>query len=495
MEGFTSSKIVSASKWSALAQVSVTVMTPLIFVVMARLLTPSDYGVYAMAGFVISFASVFWSAGLAKTLIQKHDDIDSAANIVFWTNLMIAAILYAIIFVSSRSIAIVFKDIRIEEVLKITSLVIIITSLSSVQLALFQKALNFKIIFWTSIATFGLPASASIPLAYHGYGYWALVASNIIGSIAQLAVLWINSDWRPKLEYNITIAKEMFSFSAWVMGEDILVYINAWIDSIILGIYLGAYNLGLYRTGTQLIMLIFGILIQPVLPVLYSSFSRIKEDTTKVKKMMLTATKIIVLYTLPASLGLYIVANPISSIILGPKWHGVESVIAICAIASCLTSLITANSEAYRATGRPNVNTKLQLIALIISLPCYIWAGSHGLHTFLITRLIVASLILLVQLYFSHFYLDISPVELFIVLKWILLASGIMILGLIIEKKIYIFSNPVLELLFTVCSGIVIFLLAMLPEKEFLKRVWSDFAIIPISKRRMNEEALSENPL
>ncbi len=493
MDGFETSKIVSASKWSTLAQISARVMTPLIFVVLARLLTPSDYGVFAMAGFVISFATVFWQAGLAKTLIQKHDNINSSANIVFWTNLIIAVLLYAIIFVSSRSIAIIFKDLRIEAVLKVTSLVIPITSMCSVQTALFQKVLNFKILFWTTIITTGLPAFASIPLAYHGYGYWALVVGSIVGNIAQLIVLWVSSDWRPGLEYSIAIAKEMFSFGAWVMGEDILVYINTWIDSIILGIYLGSYDLGLYRTGTQLVILIFGVLIQPVLPVLYSSFSRIKQDSEKVKNMLLKATKMIVLYTLPASLGLYIVAKPISSIILGQKWHGVENVIAICAIASCLTSLITANSEAYRATGRPEVNTKLQLITLIICLPCYIWAGSHGLHIFLIMRLFVAAIILLVQLYFMYVFLDVSPIELFLSLKWILFASGIMILGLFIENKIYISSNAILELLLTVISGIIIFLSAMLPEGKFIKQVWSTFAIVPIGKKRMDQEVLSEN--
>jgi len=493
MEGFTTTEIVSASKWSALAQISARVMAPLIFVVLARLLTPSDYGVFAMAGFVIAFASVFWTAGLTKTLIQKHDDINSSANICFWTNLIIAILLYAVIFASSHYIAMVFKDIRIEPVLKVTSLVIIISSLCSVQSALFQKVLNFKILFWITIITTGLPAFASIPLAYHGYGYWALVIGQIIGNIAMLIVLWVASDWRPRFEYNIALAKEMFSFSAWVMGEDILVYINTWIDAIILGIYLGAYDLGLYRTGASLVILIFGMLIQPILPVLYSSFARIKDDHEKVKKVMLKVTKIIVLYTLPASLGLYIVAKPIGSIILGPQWHGVENVIAICAIATCLISLITANSEAYRAMGRPEVNTKLQLITLIICLPCYIWAGPKGLQTFLLARLFAAILIFAAQLYFSHAYLDISPVDLFRSTKWILLGSGVMILGLFLENKVFIFSNQLWELVFTVCSGTLIFLLAMLPDEAFIKKVWNDFGIIHIGKRRVNREVLSEN--
>ena len=181
-------------------------------------------------------------------------------------------------------------------------------------------------------------------------------------------------------------------------------------------------------------------------------------------------------------------AKPISSIILGPKWHGVEIVIAICAIASCLTSLITANSEAYRAIGRPEVNTKLQLVSLIICLPCYIWAAPYGLHTFLITRLFVAALILLAQLYFTYAYLEISPMELFRLLKWILFASGVMVLGLFIENKIYVSSNAILELLLTVSSGIIIFLLAMLPEEEFIKQVWTTFAIIPIGKRRVDQK-------
>jgi PST family polysaccharide transporter len=493
MEEFTITEIVSASRWSTLAQISARVMTPLIFVIVSRLLTPSDYGVFAMAGFVLSFASVFWNAGMAKTLIQKHDQIDASANIVFWTNLLMAMLLYAIIFVSSRSIAILFKDARIETVLKVTSLVIIISSLCSVQTALFQKSLNFKILFWTTIITTGLPACASIPLAYLGYGYWALVAGQLVGSAAQLIVLWLASDWRPGFEYSIAIAREMFGFSAWVMGEDILTYFNTWIDSIILGIYLGSYDLGLYRTGTQLVLLIFGCLIQPVLPVLYSSFARIKEDHEKIKSMMLKATKIVVFYVLPASLGLYIVAKPISSIILGPKWHGVENVIAICAIASCLVSLIQANSEAYRAIGHPEANAKLQLVMLLLCLPCYFWAAPRGLQAFLNMRIYAGVLMLLAQLYFAYVYLAISPVNLLRVLKWIILASGVMVIGLFLENKILVFHNAVLELMLTICSGILLYFVAILPEGEFVKQVWRDFFFIKIGKKRVNREVLSEN--
>jgi O-antigen/teichoic acid export membrane protein len=491
MEGFTTTEIVNASKWSTLAQVSVRVMTPLIFVIVSRLLTPSDYGVFAMAGFVLSFAAVFWTAGLTKTLIQKHDDINSSANICFWTNLLMGVLIYAIIFFSSRSIAILFKDARIEEVLKVTSLVIIISSMCSVQTALFQKALNFKILFWTTVITTGLPAFASIPLAYLGYGYWALVAGQIVGNVAQLIVLWLASDWRPGFEYSITVAREMFSFSAWVMGEDILTYLNTWIDSIILGVYMGSYDLGLYRTGTMLVLLIFGCLIQPVLPVLYSSFARIKEDTEKVKSMMLKATKIIVFYVLPASLGLYIVAKPISSLILGPKWHGVENVIAICAIASCLVSMIQANSEAYRAIGHPEANAKLQLVMLIICLPCYLWAAPRGLQAFLRMRIYAAALMLLAQLYFAYVYLKISPVNLFRVLKWIILASGVMVIGLFVERRIYVSSSSLMELMLTICSGILLYFVAILPEEEFVRQVWQNFSITPIDKRRGNQEVLS----
>jgi PST family polysaccharide transporter len=476
MEELATSKIINASKWSTLAEISARTMTPLIFIILARLLTPSDYGVVAMAGFVISFSQVFWNAGLAKTLIQKSDNIQSSANVVFWSNLVIAIFLYILLVISSRSIAIIFKDLRIEAVIKVESFIILLSSLCSVQTALFQKYLNFKILFWTRIITTGVPAFASIPLAYFGYGYWALVYGTIIGNIAQLVVLWVSSEWRPSFEYNIAIAKEMFKFGVWVLGEDILVYINTWIDSICLGIYLGTYDLGLYRTGNNLIALIFGVLIQPILPVLYSSFSLIKEDKDKIKNMLLQATKVIVLYTLPASLGLYIVAKPISSILLGPKWHGIENVIAICGIATCLVSLITANSEAYRAIGRPEVNTKLQFISLMIYLPCFLLAAPHGLQTFLIARLLVAVLIMLTQLYFAYVYLRVSPIDLFKMLKWILLASGMMVLAIFLENKVYIFSNQLLELALTVFSGLIIFVLAILPEEKFIRRIIVTFA-------------------
>ena len=146
-------KVISASKWSALGEIAAKAITPLVLVVLARLLTPDDFGVIAAAAMVISFSQVFWDAGLSKALIQRENDIDEAAIVIFWTNAILGIVIYCFLYFCADLVVRVFDDPRVGMVLQIQGLQLIISSLCSVHTALYQRELNFRVLFWVKLFT------------------------------------------------------------------------------------------------------------------------------------------------------------------------------------------------------------------------------------------------------------------------------------------------------------------------------------------------------
>jgi len=261
---------------------------------------------------------------------------------------------------------------------------------ASVQNALFQRGLNFKVVFWTRLATSLLPGFVSIPLALQGYGVWALVGGTLAGTLAQVVVLWILSPWRPAKKYDFSTALKLGRFGFWVALEAMLGWFYNWADSLLLGAYLGVRELGLYRTGTTVVMLAFGVLLNPILPVLYSSLCRFQDEPDRLRQIFSKAARLTMTIALPVAVGLFLLGGRIADV-FGDKWAGLGTVIAFIALVQGWSWFVSgANGEAYRAMGRPDVFPKFMAFALLYYSPVYFLAAPRGLETFLWTRLLVS---------------------------------------------------------------------------------------------------------
>jgi O-antigen/teichoic acid export membrane protein len=205
-------KTIHAFKWSVLGEIASRTVGPLVFLVLARLLVPEDFGVVAAAMVTISFSQVFSDAGLSKALIQRQTRVEESANVVFWLNLGIGLVIVAILTAAAPLIAGFFHDERIAPVVRVLSLQILLAAFSSVHTALLQKDLNFKQLFWVRLATTAVPGLASIPMAIHGMGYWALVAGTLVGQVAQSTMFWMLSPWRPQWGLDRGLTWELIAF-------------------------------------------------------------------------------------------------------------------------------------------------------------------------------------------------------------------------------------------------------------------------------------------
>jgi len=442
-----SQKATRSVKWSAMTEMVARITTPLITLVLARLLNPVDFGVVATAMIVISFAQMFWDAGLSNALIQTNEVPEEAAQVVFWTNLTLGVTIYVLLFITAPWVAIFFKSPASGSVLRVLGLQIVIASLSSVQQALFVRDLNFRRLFWVKLFTAFLPGFFSIPMAFYGYGVWALVAGTLAGQTMNLFLLWHYSNWRPQICYDCILARKMFRFGIWVMIEAFGGWLLIWGDNLIVGRYLGLHDLGAYRTGWMIILLIFNLFLNPFLPVLYPTFSRLQNDLPALKDNFLKVARIIIALALPIGTGLYLLGPEIAETLFGAKWHGLSLVLSIIGLANGFAWLVCANPFLYRAMGRPDVNSKLMIITVMYYIPAYLIAVQSGFVTFVYVRLVVTLIAIPFHIFLCHRMLNLSPFYLWSEGKNFILATITMGLGITLVKLALYFITSFSNLL------------------------------------------------
>ena len=377
-----------ALKWSVFAELATKAIAPVTFVVLARLLTPEDFGVMAAVFMVIGFSQIFWEAGMGKALIQRQTDVEEAANAAFWINLVLGVMVAIILHLAAQSIAeFIFQDARVAIILQVMTVQVLLGALSSVHTAILKKEMAFKKLFWVRFATLALPGLASIPLAWYGMGYWALVAGSLLGHLAQAIMLWRISHWRPGWVFRGEVTGEIARFGAWGAASGLLAWFYLWADSFIVGIYLGSHDLGLYRIGKRFVQMVFALFFVPIKPVLYSHLSRMNQDEERIKVATEKVIKLLILVAVPVSMIVFAYSPQIETVLFGERWQGLRLVIGVLALTQGLSWIAGMNGEVYRSIGRPSYETIVTGAALPMYLIAYLVSIQNGFETFVWTKL------------------------------------------------------------------------------------------------------------
>lgn len=406
----TLEKAAGSVKWAALMEVAGRAVSPVVFVVLARLLPPEAFGVIASAMVAIGFAQIICDTGLGKAVIQAQGDPREAANVVFWSNLGLGAAAYGIVFLLAPRLADHFNSPVAAPVLRVLGIQIVVASLSSVPQALLVRDMEFRKLFRIRLATALVPAALSIPLALTGRGVWALVAGSLCGAVLNMVLLWRICPWRPRAVIRRDAAARIYRFGGWTVAEGLCVWFFLWGDSLLVGTYLGVEDLGIYRAGMVVSTAVFGLALNPFLPVLYPAFSRIQQDRAALRDAFLKTIRVVVFLALPMGTGLLLVSPKLVPLLFGTRWGGLGPILGILGFTQGVAWLVGINNELYRAMGRPDVTTKLLLATALLYLPAYLLAAPHGLVAFSLARL--SSVVLLgipLQVFACSRLLGISP--------------------------------------------------------------------------------------
>ena len=434
-------KAIKSVKWTSLMNFVSRSSRPVTMLILARILAPTDFGIMGVAMIAIGLAQVIQDFGLEKTLIQRETDLKESANIVFWTNTFIGILIYLLIFIGAPYIADFFHEERVANVLKILCFQIVLLSLTKVHIALLQRDFQFKKLFVSQLTIAFIPPLISIPLAFMGWGVWALVWGSLAGYSTQLIAVWFLSPWRPQFSFNLPLARELFGFGGWVTLEMIMSWLIGYGDSVLVGHFLGIHELGVYRIGITFLTLVYGVFFTPLMSVSYSSFSRLQSNILELKTSLLKITKLIATVSIPLTFILMLTAKLSSIIVFGEKWRGIEIVIILIGLKDGISWLIGLNPELYRAVGRPDINVKLLFIAVLYYLPVYVFAAPKGLLIFCIARLGVALIALILHLFVANRILQLKYTYLLDCIKSPLI-SALPLIGILFAGQSFINKIP-----------------------------------------------------
>lgn len=466
-----------AFKWSYLSELASKAISPIVFIILARLLTPEDYGVMSAALMVMAFSQIFWEAGMGKALIQRQTDTQDAANVAFWINICLGIVIATLLFVTAGLITrTFFHDERVTDVIQVMTIQVLLGAISSVHTALIQKEMGFKKLFWVRLVTLTLPAMASIPLALNGMGYWALVAGALVGQTVQVIFLWYISTWRPQFKFNSAIGKEMGHFGAWVGTTGFMIWFYTWVDVLIIGMYLGVHELGIFRIGNQFASMIFGILLGSITPVLYSHLVRLNQNKNRIKAATIKIIKTLTFIALPIGIGIYGLSEPISAALLGEKWHGAGLVIGIMALVHGFAWVVGMNGEIYRAMNKPHFETIMAGSTMFVYIAVYIYAIKFGLEVFLWTRLALSLFGLTIHLFFLRKLLDIAILPILRYLG-IIVSICTLCMYLISRTTIENINNSLIQTLVggAASCATIAFMLYMLERNGIIKDLMKQF--------------------
>lgn len=363
-----SNKVLSNFFWRFFERCGAQGVTFIVSIILARLLDPNVYGTVALVTVFTTIMQVFVDSGMGNALIQKKDADDLDFSSVFWFNLIICFILYLIMFIAAPFIAVFYKMPELTSVVRVLSLILIISGVKNVQQAYVSRTMQFKKFFFSTIGGTIGAAVVGIIMAYMGFGVWALVAQMLFNTTVDTIILWITVKWRPKMMFSLQRLKELFSFGWKLLVSSLLDTVYNDLRQLIIGKLYSSDDLAFYNQGKKFPHLIVTNINTSIDSVLLPTMSKAQDDKSTVRSMTRRAIKTSTYIMMPIMIGLAVCAEPLVSLILTDKWLPCVLFLRIFCITYAFYPIHTANLNAIKAIGRSDLFLKLEITKKIIGL-------------------------------------------------------------------------------------------------------------------------------
>ena len=337
-------------------------------IILARLLMPSDYGAIGMLLIFMTVAQTFMDCGFGAALIQRKNPTQEDYSTIFWWNIIMSIILYAIMFLSAPFIAKFYHMPILCKVFRVQSLVLIISAMSLIQANQLRKQFCFKKIAVTNLTASIISLSVTIYMAYHGYGVWSLVAQNLLMALIPAIIYWITNNWSPSLCFSLASLKSLFSFGVFVCLTNLISSICDNIQGLLIGKYFSASLMGFYskaRSTERIASVSISYALQQVVFPLYSALQNNKFALINVIKQL---TQLVSFVIFPLMFLLILLAKPIFILLYSDKWlESVPFFQALClmGLSSCLQSI---NTQTISAIGKSKSMFKWTLVKRFVGI-------------------------------------------------------------------------------------------------------------------------------
>lgn len=405
------SKTIKGLGWSAADNIIRIGVTFVVSIVLARLLSPDEYGLIGILTIFISIFNFIVDSGFTNALIRKQDATDKDYSTVFYTNLAVSILMAAVFFLSAKPIAVFFNRVELVPLTRVMSCIVVINALCMVQKARTTKAIDFKTQTKVTAIASIVSGFVGITMAYMGFGVWALVGQQIISQLLTSIFFWIFNRWMPKLIFSWESFREMWSFGWKLLASGLIDTVWKEIYQVVIGKCYSSTTLGLYTRAKQFSDLCSSNLTTVIQRVSYPVLSSIQDDKIRLKVAYQKVIKTTMLPTFVLMLGMAACAKPMILCLIGEKWIECVPMLQIICTFAMFYPLHAINLNMLQVQGRTDLFLKLEIIKKIIAIGPLLLGVFVGIYWMLVGSLVTSIISYYLNAYYSGPFLNYSIKE------------------------------------------------------------------------------------
>ena len=351
-----------------LETISAQAVTFVVTIILARLLSPADYGTIALVMVFVNVANVFVTSSFSYALIQKNDADDLDYQTMFWFNIVVSLLLFSLLFAMAPSVANYYEIPLLSPVLRVLAIKIPLSAYNSIQLAKVSHELNFKKSFISTSGSTIFSGVVGVVMAYMGYGIWALVIQVISSILLNTVFLMSIVKWLPKLQFSFDRLKPLITYGWKLLATGLMFTGYSELCKLIIGKRYSADDLGYYDKGTQFPHFIASNVDSTINRVLFPALSNQQDDRVRLKELTRRSAKTGAFIMTPILFGLAVTAPTVVHLLLTDKWLPCVPFIQIMCISWWLQPTQSCSVQGIKAIGRSDIYLKVEIIAKICGL-------------------------------------------------------------------------------------------------------------------------------
>jgi O-antigen/teichoic acid export membrane protein len=399
-------KTVSGLAWSFTSNFLGQTISFVIGIILARLLTPREYGLVGMVIIFTYLANPFVNSGFSQAIIRKKNCTQTDFSTVFYFNMFVAFIFYILLYFSAPYISKFFNEPELTRISRIIGIVVITDAASIIQTTLLTKDLDFRLQSKVTLIATIIPGALSIILAFKGFGVWSLVYRTLLNSFLFSAILWLKNKWKPEWIFKISVLKEMFGFSSKLLASGILDQLYYNIYGLVIGKFFAAKELGYYTRAKMFKDLGSEVISETISKVTYPVLSSIQDEPKRLKANYIS----ILLSTMFIVFGIMFFLTAISETLIlaliGDQWRGSVVYLQLLSIVGIFFPLHSITKNILYVYGKSTLYFNLQLFTKALAVPVIIIGVFYGL-TFMIYAMILSGFIeFIIKAYYSGKLID-----------------------------------------------------------------------------------------
>lgn len=378
-------KVRSGVIWSLVQNWGLRLGSLLVFMLLARILSPRDMGLFAAASTVVAFCALFVESGLGEAVVQRAQVTPQQLNSIFVINIALALVAVAGLWLAADWISAYMKLPELTWILRIGSLGVLISAVCFGQNAMYRRRFEYRVLAVASLIATVVSGALAIAMALAGWGAWSLVAQALSSALIIAVVLWWRPQWTLSADFNFRGTAQLLSYGGQRLLTTLLDFANTRFIELFFASTLGASALGLYVVGTRIYQALMQILCSAVLDIAHNAFSRLTHDMEKLRNayyaaMVVSAAIAVPAFCIPAAL-----APEIVDVVFGTKWSGAELVLQPMLLLGAVQVLQFYNGIVYNALGRPGIGLIFMLGKTVVTMSALYLARSFSIENVVLT--------------------------------------------------------------------------------------------------------------